>query len=40
MEKIGSERRTNLSILTDEITKSMGGLTTKEYKNLKELKKD
>ncbi|MCF8299074.1 MAG: hypothetical protein K9J13_16115 [Saprospiraceae bacterium] len=28
------------AILTDEITKAWAGLTTKEYKNLKDLKKE
>jgi hypothetical protein len=36
----GVKRGLEYAILTDEITKAWAGLTTKEYKNLKELKKE
>ena len=39
-ENRGAKEGAEFAILTDEITKAWAGLTTKEYKNLKELKKD
>jgi hypothetical protein len=39
-EKRGVKKGLEFAILTDEITKAWSGLTTKEYKNLKHLKKD
>ena len=38
-ENRGAKEGVEFAILTDEITKAWAGLTTKEYKNLKELKK-
>ncbi|HAS80999.1 MAG: hypothetical protein UR25_C0003G0163 [Candidatus Nomurabacteria bacterium GW2011_GWE1_32_28] len=38
-ENRGVKEGKEFAILTDEITKAWAGLTTKEYKNLKELKK-
>jgi hypothetical protein len=39
-EKRGVKKGLEFAILTDEITKAWSGLTTKEYKKLKELKKE
>lgn len=39
-EKRGVKHSFEFAILTDEITKAWTGLTTKEYKNLKDLKKE
>jgi hypothetical protein len=39
-EKRGVKKGLEFAILTDEITKAWSGLTTKEYKNLKHLKKE
>ena len=39
-EKRGVEKGLEFAILTDEITKAWSGLTTKEYKKLKDLKKE
>lgn len=39
-EKGGAKEGLEFAILTDEITKAWTGLTTKEYKNLKSLKKE
>ena len=39
-EKRGIKKGLEFAILTDEITKAWSGLTTKEYKNLKHLKKE
>jgi len=38
-ENRGAKEGVEFAILTDEITKAWAGITTKEYKNLKELKK-
>jgi len=38
-ENRGAKEGVEFAILTDEISKAWAGLTTKEYKNLKELKK-
>jgi len=40
MEKRGVKKGQEYAMLTDEITKAWAGLTTKEYKNLKDLKKE
>jgi hypothetical protein len=39
-EKRGNKKGQEYAILTDEITKAWAGLTTKDYKNLKNLKKE
>ena len=39
-EKRGVKKGLEFAILTDEITKAWSGLTTKEYKKLKDLKKE
>jgi hypothetical protein len=39
-EKRNVKKGQEFAILTDEITKAWSGLTTKQYKNLKELKKE
>jgi len=39
-EKRGVKKGQEFAILTDEITKAWAGLTTKQYKNLKDLKKE
>jgi len=39
-EKRGATEGVEFAILTDEITKAWAGLTTKQYKNLKQLKKE
>ena len=39
-EKRGAKEGLEFAILTDEISKAWAGLTTKEYKNLKRLKKE
>ncbi|MCT4603293.1 MAG: BRO family protein [Marinifilum sp.] len=39
-EQRGVQKGLEYAILTDEITKAWSGLTTREYKNLKELKKE
>lgn len=39
-ESRGIKKGQEYSILTDEITKAWAGLTTKEYKNIKDLKKE
>ncbi|MBU1130988.1 hypothetical protein KJ840_02545 [Patescibacteria group bacterium] len=39
-EKRGAKEGVEFAILTDEISKAWAGLTTKEYKNLKGLKKE
>ena len=39
-EKRGVQKGQEFAILTDEITKAWAGLTTKQYKNLKNLKKE
>ena len=39
-EKRGAKEGLEFAILTDEISKAWAGLTTKEYKNLKDLKKE
>jgi hypothetical protein len=39
-EKRGAKKGQEFAILTDEITKAWAGLTAKEYKNLKNLKKE
>jgi len=39
-EKRGVKKGLEYAILTDEITRAWAGLTTKQYKNLKELKKE
>lgn len=39
-EKRGAKEGIEFAILTNEITKAWAGLTTKQYKNLKELKKE
>jgi len=39
-ENRGATEGVEFAILTDEISKAWAGLTTKEYKNLKELKKE
>ena len=39
-DKRGVQKGIEYAILTDEISKSWAGLTTKEYKNLKGLKKE
>ena len=39
-EKRGVKQGREFAILTDEITQAWAGLTTKEYKNLKDLKKE
>ncbi len=39
-EKRGVEKGQEYAILTDEITKAWSGFSTKQYKNLKNLKKD
>jgi len=39
-EKRGVRQGAEFAILTDEITKAWAGLTTKEYKRLKEIKKE
>jgi hypothetical protein len=39
-ETRGVKKGQEYAILTDEITKAWAGLTTKEYKNLKDLKKE
>jgi hypothetical protein len=39
-ENRGVQKGQEFAILTDEITKAWSGYTTKQYKNLKELKKD
>jgi hypothetical protein len=39
-EKAGVKERREFAILTDEITKAWTGMTTREYKNLKDLKKE
>jgi len=39
-ENRGAKEGAEFAILTDEISKAWAGLTTKEYKNLKELKKE
>ncbi len=39
-EKRGAKEGVEFAILTDEITKAWAGLTTKQYKNLKDLKKE
>lgn len=39
-EKRGVQRGQEFAILTDEITKAWAGLTTKQYKQLKDLKKE
>ncbi len=39
-EKRGAKEGLEFAILTDEISKAWAGLTTKEYKNLKNLKKE
>ena len=40
LEKRGVKKGEEYAILTDEITKAWAGLTTKQYKNLKNLKKE
>jgi len=40
MEERGVKEGLEYAILTDEITKAWSGLTTKEYKKFKELKKE
>ena len=39
-DKRGVKKGQEYAILTDEITKAWAGLTTKEYKNIKDLKKE
>ncbi len=39
-ENRGAKESVEFAILTDEITKAWAGLTTKEYKNLKSIKKE
>ena len=39
-EKRGAKKGLEFAILTNEITKAWTGMTTKEYKNLKDLKKE
>lgn len=39
-DKRGVKKGSEYAILTDEITKAWSGLSTKEYKNLKDLKKE
>ena len=39
-EKRGVKKGQEFAILTDQITKAWAGLTTKQYKNLKDLKKE
>ena len=39
-EKRGAKEGIEFAILTDEISKAWAGLTTKQYKNLKDLKKE
>ncbi|WP_048152605.1 BRO-N domain-containing protein [Methanolacinia paynteri] len=39
-DRAGIEKGTDYAILTDEITKAWSGMTTKEYKQLKELRKE
>jgi hypothetical protein len=39
-KKAGVKERREFAILTDEITKAWTGMTTREYKNLKDLKKE
>ena len=40
MGKAWCERRFGVAILTNEVTKAWTGMTTKEYKKLKDLKKE